>query len=250
MDDSVSTLTSSIALASEVQSEQGTVEQPTSSNESTTFATLPAVEAATVEMDMSIVESKANKRGKVLLAPGRSPMHWHKFNVDSKPIYPYYYQLYRKSTIAIGQQLPSSVSSNNDLDPGSSVSHQKHFAEQTRSSSSHQSYPALVGGRNVPPLSSLACIPIEDVAKHNKKDDAWICIKNVIYFVSPYLSYHPGGERVLSQFFGKDASIAFDQFHKYIDASAILSNFIVGYLKAPESVSNLYVSNIHPFKQS
>ncbi|KYN93549.1 putative cytochrome b5-like heme/steroid binding protein, partial [Plasmodium gaboni] len=32
----------------------------------------------------------------------------------------------------------------------------------------------------------------EEVAKHNKKDDAWVIYKNKVYEITHYLKHHPG----------------------------------------------------------
>ena len=49
-------------------------------------------------------------------------------------------------------------------------------------------------------------ISLEEVAKHNKKDDLWIAVKGVVLDVTNWLDEHPGGPQALFSHMGKDAS--------------------------------------------
>ena len=48
--------------------------------------------------------------------------------------------------------------------------------------------------------------PMEEIAKHNKKEDMWIAVKGVVLDVTNWVDEHPGGANALYNFMGRDAS--------------------------------------------
>jgi cytochrome b involved in lipid metabolism len=48
-----------------------------------------------------------------------------------------------------------------------------------------------------------------ELAKHNKKDDCWIAIDEIVYDVTTYLQKHPGGDELLINLGGQDATRSF-----------------------------------------
>ncbi|KAI9541373.1 Cytochrome b5 reductase 4 [Dissostichus eleginoides] len=51
----------------------------------------------------------------------------------------------------------------------------------------------------------------EELQKHNTRDDCWTCIRGMVYNVTPYMDYHPGGEEELMKAAGMDGTDLFDQ---------------------------------------
>ena len=47
---------------------------------------------------------------------------------------------------------------------------------------------------------------LEEVAKHNKKDDLWIAVKGIVLDLTNWLDEHPGGPQALFSHMGKDAT--------------------------------------------
>ena len=47
---------------------------------------------------------------------------------------------------------------------------------------------------------------MEEIKKHNKKDDLWIAVKGVVMDVTNWLDEHPGGPQALFSHMGKDAT--------------------------------------------
>jgi cytochrome b involved in lipid metabolism len=54
---------------------------------------------------------------------------------------------------------------------------------------------------------------LEEVAKHNKKDDLWIAVKGIVMDVTNWTDEHPGGPQALFSHMGKDASEEFEMLH-------------------------------------
>ncbi|KAM9156112.1 cytochrome b5 reductase 4-like isoform 3-T3 [Pangshura tecta] len=68
----------------------------------------------------------------------------------------------------------------------------------------------------------------EELAKHSKKDDCWICIRGLVYNVTPYMEYHPGGGDELMRAAGTDGTDLFDQVHRWVNYESMLKECLVG----------------------
>ncbi|KAF7726918.1 hypothetical protein EC973_008213 [Apophysomyces ossiformis] len=68
----------------------------------------------------------------------------------------------------------------------------------------------------------------EDVAKHASRKDLWVIIHNKVYNVTEFVQEHPGGEEVLSDEAGKDATEAFEDIGHSDEARDILKKYYVG----------------------
>ncbi|EME83360.1 uncharacterized protein MYCFIDRAFT_64684 [Pseudocercospora fijiensis CIRAD86] len=55
----------------------------------------------------------------------------------------------------------------------------------------------------------------QEVAKHTEEDDIWVIVDHKVYDVSDFLDAHPGGEVVLRQVAGQDATAAFYNLHRH-----------------------------------
>ncbi|XP_023602667.1 cytochrome b5 reductase 4 isoform X5 [Myotis lucifugus] len=80
----------------------------------------------------------------------------------------------------------------------------------------------------------------EELKKHNKKDDCWICIRGFVYNVSPYMEYHPGGEDELMKAAGSDGTDLFDQVHRWVNYESMLKECLVGRMAVKPAVPKDY----------
>ncbi|NXB66289.1 NB5R4 reductase, partial [Struthidea cinerea] len=72
----------------------------------------------------------------------------------------------------------------------------------------------------------------DELSKHNKKEDCWICIRGFVYNVTPYMEYHPGGEDELMKAAGTDGTDLFDQVHRWVNYESMLKECLVGRMAA------------------
>ena len=49
--------------------------------------------------------------------------------------------------------------------------------------------------------------------QHNKRDDAWSAFNGKVYNITSYLPYHPGGEKAILLYAGRDATEEFNMLH-------------------------------------
>ncbi|XDG04320.1 hypothetical protein ABKA04_003935 [Annulohypoxylon sp. FPYF3050] len=54
-----------------------------------------------------------------------------------------------------------------------------------------------------------------EVGKHNTEDSLWFIIDSRVYDVTDFVDAHPGGESVLRQVAGQDATVAFYNLHRH-----------------------------------
>ncbi|QPG77381.1 hypothetical protein FOA43_004794 [Brettanomyces nanus] len=68
----------------------------------------------------------------------------------------------------------------------------------------------------------------DEVLRHNKKDDLWMIIHGNVYDVTKFVDEHPGGEEVLLDVAGTDATDAFEDIGHSDDAREILKDLYLG----------------------
>ncbi|XP_029000510.1 cytochrome b5 isoform X2 [Betta splendens] len=71
---------------------------------------------------------------------------------------------------------------------------------------------------------------LEDVRVHNMSNDTWLIIHDKVYNVSRFLEEHPGGEEVLLEQAGGDATESFEDVGHSTDAREMLQQYYVGEL--------------------
>ncbi|KXS19459.1 cytochrome b5 [Gonapodya prolifera JEL478] len=76
----------------------------------------------------------------------------------------------------------------------------------------------------------------KDIVTHSKPTDLWIVINNSVYNVTKYLAdhEHPGGDEVLEDQGGQDATEAFEEIGHSDDALKTLATYKIGTVKDPD----------------
>jgi len=69
------------------------------------------------------------------------------------------------------------------------------------------------GATSSPPSSGTKTYTASDVAAHNKKDDIWVIIDGQVLDVTNFLPDHPGGEKAILLYAGRDATEEFNMLH-------------------------------------
>lgn len=75
---------------------------------------------------------------------------------------------------------------------------------------------------------------LEEVAKHNKKEDLWIAVKGVVMNVTDWVEEHPGGPQALFSHMGKDASEEFEMLHDDEVIPKYAAGIVIGRVKGQE----------------
>lgn len=71
------------------------------------------------------------------------------------------------------------------------------------------------GGRTVE--DCCRTVTVEEVNRHNKRDDKWLLINGKAYDITHFAKRHPGGAKVISHYAGEDATVS-------VTCSAVISN--------------------------
>uniref|UniRef100_A0A1I8PDS4 Cytochrome b5 heme-binding domain-containing protein n=2 Tax=Stomoxys calcitrans TaxID=35570 RepID=A0A1I8PDS4_STOCA len=88
-------------------------------------------------------------------------------------------------------------------------------------------------------------IPVtpEELAKHNTRNDAWMAIRGVVYNVTRYMDFHPGGIEELMRGVGKDATKLFNEVHAWVNYQQLLNKCLIGPLKKSSRIDRVLEEN-------
>ncbi|XP_014468819.1 PREDICTED: cytochrome b5 reductase 4 isoform X3 [Dinoponera quadriceps] len=78
-------------------------------------------------------------------------------------------------------------------------------------------------------------VTLSELANHNKQTDAWIAIRGIVFNVTRYMDFHPGGVDELMRGVGKDATKLFENVHAWVNYQSILQKCVVGKLSRGSS---------------
>ncbi|KAG2182034.1 hypothetical protein INT43_006960, partial [Umbelopsis isabellina] len=99
---------------------------------------------------------------------------------------------------------------------------------------------------NASKADNLPMYTIKQVESHNKQDDCWIVVKNIVYNCTPFMNLHPGGIDSIGLVAGEDCTEDFEAIHS-TSAKEMLLKYAIGNLQ-PESpkIKEVIVEQLEP----
>ncbi|CAI9737806.1 cytochrome B5-like isoform X2 [Octopus vulgaris] len=84
--------------------------------------------------------------------------------------------------------------------------------------------------------SGTTTFSMKDVSEHSVSDSCWIVIRDKVYDITEFLSKHPGGEDILLEHAGRDATHTFEDTGHSDAASNILPQYYIGELRQIDKI--------------
>lgn len=78
---------------------------------------------------------------------------------------------------------------------------------------------------------------LKEVSEKNNRNSIWLIIHNNVYDVTKFLNEHPGGEEVLLELAGKDATENFEDVGHSSDARELMKQYKIGVLCEADQVT-------------
>ncbi|KAG8683357.1 hypothetical protein FRC09_016133 [Ceratobasidium sp. 395] len=85
-------------------------------------------------------------------------------------------------------------------------------------------------GADLRGVTELLKVTPSMLKQHRSRDDAWSAFGGKVYNITPYLPYHPGGERELMRVAGRDGTKLFATTHAWVNLDFMLDGCLVGFL--------------------
>ncbi|KAK2584455.1 hypothetical protein KPH14_006831 [Odynerus spinipes] len=82
----------------------------------------------------------------------------------------------------------------------------------------------------------LRCISLDEVAWHDTPNDCWLVIYDFVYDCTDLLKTHPGGQDVLLEYAGRDATLGFVGTGHSKGAREILERYLIGELPIEQRI--------------
>lgn len=80
-------------------------------------------------------------------------------------------------------------------------------------------------------------ITLAELRLHATPDDAWMAIRGLVYNVTPYINFHPGGGPELMRAAGADGTYLFDEAHRWVGVEGIMQHCLIGTLVEDKAVA-------------
>ena len=86
--------------------------------------------------------------------------------------------------------------------------------------------------------SGSRIVTLAELKTHTSENDIWIAHNGIVYDISNYLFFHPGGKKILLSYGGKDATNAIKKTHSWVNVHSLLLSCMVGSLEKEETSFN------------
>eukprot|EP01101_Sappina_pedata_P008326 TRINITY_DN4586_c0_g1_i1.p1 TRINITY_DN4586_c0_g1~~TRINITY_DN4586_c0_g1_i1.p1 ORF type:complete len:145 (-),score=51.35 TRINITY_DN4586_c0_g1_i1:92-493(-) len=83
-------------------------------------------------------------------------------------------------------------------------------------------------------------IKADEVAQHSEMSDCWLIIHGKVYDVTKFMDDHPGGDQVLADLAGRDATSGFEDIGHSSEARRLLEDYYVGDLDGAAITEDLH----------
>ncbi|XP_056121799.1 cytochrome b5 [Rhinichthys klamathensis goyatoka] len=94
--------------------------------------------------------------------------------------------------------------------------------------------------------SGVKYYTVKEVQDHNMIKDTWLVIHDKVYDITSFMEEHPGGEEVLLEQAGSDATESFEDVGHSTDAREMLQQYYIGELhmddRKNESKKDVYIT--------
>lgn len=90
----------------------------------------------------------------------------------------------------------------------------------------------------------LKVYTFDEVSAHDSVEDLWIVYDGKVYDVTKYVDEHPGGEEVVVDCAGTDATEAFNDIGHSDEAHKILSGLLIGRVEGGSTLKPKKTSNV------
>lgn len=80
------------------------------------------------------------------------------------------------------------------------------------------------------PTRKLREFTLSEVSEHWSPNDCWVVVFDRVYDITTFIDSHPGGQYIMLEYAGRDATIAFRGSRHGPDAYDMLDQYLIGLL--------------------
>lgn len=93
-----------------------------------------------------------------------------------------------------------------------------------------QSKPKIESKCDEEQYSNLTEYTLAQVSEHWQTNDCWVVVEDLVYDITEFLDEHPGGQYIVMEHAGRDATLVFRGSRHSQDAYNMLDKYLIGVL--------------------